>query len=94
MSWSLNVQAEAGSFQAELESAARACKEAIGESEEEETANQINLAVAAAASVVSAGVVGARRISAHLSGHANPKHEPRAGWVNDEVRIILRQVSP
>lgn len=35
------------------------------------------------------GVVGEGNINVTLSGHANPGHQPREGWVNDSVNVSV-----
>jgi hypothetical protein len=59
-----------------------------------EIADQFDLAVSSVNDIISRGVLGspAGEYNVVISGHANPKHEPVAGWANDCLTISITQV--
>lgn len=56
-------------------------------------ARQFDAVAAAVKSIIDSGVVGGEGKQFHVSmnGHANPNHEPLAGWANDAVTIQISQ---
>lgn len=94
MSWWFEVEAESAEMFAAAADAA--FKAAVDQHPavfaEAEVNAQVSAAIAAAVSMVKAGVVGVGPVFAVLSGHANPGHAPRAGWANDEIRITLQSM--
>ncbi len=52
---------------------------------------QFDAALAAASSGMTR-VVGKGKVNVILSGHANPRHEPREGWANDYVSVHVSSV--
>ena len=58
-----------------------------------ECGDQFDAAAAAAQSIIDSGVIGGegKQFYVAMSGHANPGHEPRAGWANDAVTIQISQ---
>lgn len=58
-----------------------------------ECGDQIDAAIAAAMAIVQSGSVGPPSHTFHvsMSGHSNPGHRPREGWVNDMVSISIYQ---
>jgi len=52
---------------------------------------QFDAALAAASSGMTR-VVGKGKVNVTLSGHANPRHEPREGWANDYVSVHVSSV--
>ena len=58
-----------------------------------ECAEQFDAASMAARHLVDSGVIGVNKAyRVTLSGHANPDHEPRPGWANDVVTVIVAQL--
>lgn len=55
---------------------------------------QADTAFDASAAIILTGAVGAKdkTYKVALSGHANPGHEPTAGWSNDCITIYISQV--
>lgn len=55
--------------------------------------DQAQLAVRIALHVIRSGVLGhtEKLFTVVLSGHGNPDHEPKAGWVNDMLSISIHQ---
>lgn len=61
-----------------------------------EVREQFQLAKGMANNLVQSGAVGRGKGKSYqvtLSGHANPKHEPRQGYANDMISINVSQVS-
>jgi hypothetical protein len=89
----------AGDFADALNAAAQTQINAVedwhGVTEQEATVEQIHASVSAAKSLAASGVIGSpsHRFSATLTGHANPGHGPREGWVNDIVTISVCQAA-
>ena len=57
----------------------------------DEVRDQIETALAAVQSVIDSGAVGDGPYSVTVAGHANPDHEPTAGWANDGVSLSIYQ---
>lgn len=59
-----------------------------------EMQEQVDIARAAARSIIESGAVGTqdKDLSISLFGHANPGHEPAKGWSNDYIQINISQV--
>jgi hypothetical protein len=51
-------------------------------------------AIRAATVIVEGGHVGRGLVGATLQGHANPDHQPRAGWSNDQITITVVCADP
>ncbi len=58
-----------------------------------ECGDQFDAVVGAVEAIIALGSVGTagKRFHVSMSGHANPDHEPRAGWANDAVTIQISQ---
>lgn len=56
---------------------------------------QMDIAADAATKIIASGAVGGagKEYSVTVSGHANPDHEPLAGWANDELTVRVWQRS-
>lgn len=54
---------------------------------------QFQLAKGIANNLIASGVVGkgSKEFIVTLSGHANPGHEPRAGYANDAITVTVSQ---
>lgn len=55
----------------------------------EEMMAQAEQSTYAAVAIIESGCLGDGPFLVSLSGHANPGHEPRDGWVNDVVSISI-----
>jgi hypothetical protein len=51
------------------------------------------MSAATEAAVILAKTTGVRQVNVHLSGHANPGHEPREGYGDDSVTVSVIQTS-
>lgn len=63
--------------------------------ESDEAKAQLVVARKAAKLVLNTGKVGKGRgkdFSVSLSGHANPGHEPKEGWANDTISVVVTQI--
>lgn len=60
----------------------------------EESQQAAALALVAATEIYATGIVGSpdKKFRVVVSGHANPDHEPQAGWANDSLGITIAQV--
>ena len=56
---------------------------------------QKNVARHAAEEIIASGAVGGegKDFTVNISGHANPGHEPAAGWANDCITVSITQKS-
>ena len=61
----------------------------------EESNQQVQATGKAVAALVKSGALGDpdAKYYVSVSGHANPEHEPVAGWSNDHVTISVSQAS-
>lgn len=55
----------------------------------DEVADQVSACISAAALIISSGAIGSGKVSVSMSGHANPDHEPTAGWANDVIALTI-----
>ena len=55
---------------------------------------QLHVALTTVKDLIDSGVVGdeTKKFSVTISGHANPNHEPAAGWANDALTIAIVQI--
>ena len=58
-----------------------------------EGAEQWAVARLVASELIASGKVGGegKDFRIHLSGHANPSHEPAKGWANDTITVTVSQ---
>jgi hypothetical protein len=56
-----------------------------------ETNRQHSAARKAALDVIASGAVGKGDVEVTIAGHTNPDHEPKEGYVNDNVTITIKQ---
>lgn len=56
-----------------------------------ETNEALDAARKAALSVVESGALGKRDVEVTITGHVNDNHEPKDGYVNDNVTITIKQ---
>jgi len=59
-----------------------------------EAMESVQAAVAGLQTIIASGVVGTGTVSASISGHANPGHEPVQGWANDFLQVSIYCTSP
>lgn len=90
MSWNLNVP-ECAPSEISNELRRERDNKAEGQDWDEEVAEQVRAAIEAAVGVAPA--VGGDKVTVTIAGHANPNHEPREGWANDEVTVTVRQLA-
>lgn len=96
MSWSFNTRVTAGEVKSKLLVTAQAAKARMGADPEGSgwADDQVAEAIEVAARLVGGGSVGhsGKLFLVSCNGHANPSHEPRAGWVDDTVTVTVTQV--
>lgn len=56
-----------------------------------ETNRQLEAARKAALQLVESGALGKRDVEVTIVGHVNDNHEPKEGYVNDNVTITIKQ---
>lgn len=91
MSWSLHtipVPGEGKTIRESVE-AHRLASGAVVDSPEEE--EQVTAATGVLEDLINSGALGEGPFFADLSGHANPDHKPRPGYVSDTVTVSVRQ---
>lgn len=93
MSFSFTIPATpVADFPAAVDKAVAGFEQLLAQSEHEnktESLESVQAAIAAAQNILDSGVVGSGTVSASISGHANPDHQPTAGWANDFVSITI-----
>ena len=84
MSWS--AQGEANNGEVEISIPGEITKE---------SADQASQASKAVQAIVKSGVLGdpGGKYFVSMTGHANPDHEPVAGWSNDTIHISITQAA-
>lgn len=85
MSWSAQLEVQQGVIPAEP-----VLSNVVGE----EAEYQYSVALGSALSILGSGAVGSpdKKYNVALSGHANPGHEPVAGWSNNCITINIYQL--
>lgn len=93
MSWSLSVpKTGVADFAA---TAAKACDDyraGLAENDyqlDPAAVEAMTKAAEVAKAIVDSGIVGTGTVTASLSGHANPGHQPTSGWANDFVTVSV-----
>src|SRR5260221_14601835 len=66
------------------------------EAPSQEAINQLDAAREALKAIADSGAVGntLKHLGGYASGHANPGHEPLAGWSNDTISVSVTQITP